>query len=107
MTDTLNESIASKVKSLRKKKGWTQSDLASHVGTSQRAIVRLEKGETEPNVATLKKIALAFGLKLSIDFQDKSVSKQHHCAHDLPGLQVSVDSVKKTMKEAISMLLNS
>ncbi|MBT5954359.1 helix-turn-helix transcriptional regulator [bacterium] len=106
MIDTLNETIASKIKSLRKQKGWTQSELASHVGTSQRAIVRLEKGETEPNVATLKKIALAFGLKLSIEFEDKTASKRPSCEHDLPGLQMSVNSVKETMKETISMLLN-
>ena len=36
--------------------GWSQSELGIHVGSTQRAIHRLEQGDTEPRRATVHTI---------------------------------------------------
>ena len=46
--------------------GWSQRRLASHVGTSQPALARLETGNAMPTVRTLLRIAEAAGFELVI-----------------------------------------
>ncbi|MFX1318311.1 MAG: CBS domain-containing protein [Promethearchaeota archaeon] len=41
---------------LRKQVGLTQSELAKHVGISQSLVARIEKGQVNPSVGTLKRI---------------------------------------------------
>ncbi|MDO8056893.1 MAG: helix-turn-helix domain-containing protein [Candidatus Hermodarchaeota archaeon] len=41
---------------LRKKAGLTQSELASKVGISQSLVARIEKGQVNPSLSTLKRI---------------------------------------------------
>jgi predicted transcriptional regulator len=41
---------------LRKKVGLTQSELASQVGISQSLVARIEKGQVNPSLSTLKRI---------------------------------------------------
>ena len=41
---------------LRKKAGLTQSELASQVGISQSLVARIEKGQVNPSLSTLKRI---------------------------------------------------
>lgn len=61
--------IAAQIINARKSKGLTQSDLASLVGTSQSAIVRLEKGNyLGYSLKTLQKIAKALDATIEINF---------------------------------------
>ncbi|TRO55262.1 helix-turn-helix domain-containing protein, partial [Candidatus Bathyarchaeota archaeon] len=41
---------------LRKQVGLTQSELAERVGISQSLVARIEKGQVNPSVSTLKRI---------------------------------------------------
>lgn len=50
----------------RLKRGWSQSDLAEAVGTRQPVISRLERGEGNPSLATLGKIAKVFDKRLEV-----------------------------------------
>jgi predicted transcriptional regulator len=43
----------------RLRNGWSQKELAARVGTSQSYIARLEAGEIDPQVSTVKRIATA------------------------------------------------
>lgn len=52
----------------RVKKGLTQKDLAEKIGTTQSAISRLEKGNGNPTVSFLKKLADALDSNLDIRF---------------------------------------
>lgn len=45
--------FAAKMRAARAVLGWSQSALARHVGMTQRAIHKLEQGETEPRRATI------------------------------------------------------
>jgi transcriptional regulator with XRE-family HTH domain len=48
--------FAAKVRMARAVLGWSQSEFGGHVGLTQRAIHKLEQGDTEPRRATVRAI---------------------------------------------------
>lgn len=50
--------------------GLTQGQLAERMGTSVSAISRVENGTHRPSVETLERLALAFGERLVLGFED-------------------------------------
>lgn len=52
----------------RRKKGFTQAQLAKEIGTKQSVISRLEIGNANPTVSFLKKLAGALQSRLEIRF---------------------------------------
>jgi ribosome-binding protein aMBF1 (putative translation factor) len=53
----------------RIKRGWSQTELAKAVGSRQPVISRLERGEGNPSLLTLHKIAKALGLSLKVSMK--------------------------------------
>ncbi len=47
--------------------GLSQAEVADRCGTTQSAIARLERGETNPTIATLARVAAAAGCAISIE----------------------------------------
>jgi len=62
-------SFAAKIRIVRGVLGWSQSELGKRVGLSQRAIHKLEQGETEPRRATFHSIEEIWK-ESGIDFDD-------------------------------------
>lgn len=56
--------IAENIRRIRKERGLTQEELGKLVGLSGVAIMRYEKGQREPKVETLEKIAFVLGVKV-------------------------------------------
>jgi transcriptional regulator with XRE-family HTH domain len=54
------------IKALRVNSGMSQRELGARLGTTQSAIARLEAGKVEPKLATLQKLAKAFGHDLHL-----------------------------------------
>jgi len=54
----------SKIAQARRKKGWTQQQLADAIGSQQKYIARWETGAIHPKPATIVKIANALGVEL-------------------------------------------
>lgn len=55
------------IREARERKGWSQNDLATRVGTTQQHISRMEKGETfRPNSVLL----LGLSIQLELTIQD-------------------------------------
>lgn len=52
----------------RMKKGVTQEELARKIGTKQSVISRLERGNANPTIAFLKKMARALNTNLEVRF---------------------------------------
>lgn len=50
----------------------TQKELARRSGVKQSNISRIEKGNSSPNITTLKKLAEGLGLRLQIKFVPKN-----------------------------------
>ena len=60
-----NNYLSEKIKSLRKKRGWTQQELAQYTGLSFNVITKIEQGVIQyPNLRTLIKIADAFNISI-------------------------------------------
>ena len=55
---------------IRKAEGLTQKDLALRSGINQADISRLENGNGNPSIKTLKRLARAMGKSLKIEFID-------------------------------------
>jgi len=53
----------------RIKRGWSQTELAKAVGSRQSVISRLERGEGNPSLSTLQKIAKALDLSLQVSMK--------------------------------------
>lgn len=58
--------IGKAIKELRQQRGMYQKDFAKQVGISTNALCSLETNKAEPSVSTLKKIAKAFDVPLSL-----------------------------------------
>ena len=56
--------IHENIKRLRKSKGWTQTELAQHLGTSQKVITSYETGVKTPPVGRLPDLAAVFGVSI-------------------------------------------
>lgn len=50
------------VAALRLRKGWSQAELARRADTSQPYIARLERGQVDPQLSTVRKLARALGV---------------------------------------------
>jgi ribosome-binding protein aMBF1 (putative translation factor) len=49
----------------RLRNGWSQKELAGRMGTSQSYIARLEAGDIDPQVSTLRRLATVFDVQAS------------------------------------------
>lgn len=68
--DFLNTYIATQIKVLREKKGWTQAELAERAGMGQERISVLEDvNHSSWTASVLKRIAKAFDMRLSIKIE--------------------------------------
>ena len=54
------------LRELRQEAGLSQRELAERIGSTQSAIARMEKGEAEPRVSTLEKLAEALNRELQL-----------------------------------------
>jgi ribosome-binding protein aMBF1 (putative translation factor) len=54
------------LRELRQRAGLSQRELAERIGSTQSAIARMEKGEAEPKLCTLEKLAEALKRDLHV-----------------------------------------
>lgn len=57
--------LALNVINLRSARGLTQAELAAAIGVSQPRIAEIERGDSNPRLITLSRLALALGVALS------------------------------------------
>lgn len=60
--------IMNEMLKLRGEAGMSQSQLSQKTGITQPDISKLENGKANPSIATLKKVARAFGKRLQVRF---------------------------------------
>jgi transcriptional regulator with XRE-family HTH domain len=63
---SISVGLAENIRKVRKKRGWSQSELGEIIGSHLSHINRIETGKHDPSLGVLKKIANA--LNVSIDF---------------------------------------
>lgn len=59
------ERVAKTVRVLREQRQWSQERLAREAGISTGYVARLEKGQHDPSLSTLEKLARALGASVS------------------------------------------
>ena len=65
----VRKEIATQIRAIRDKFGWSQTELCGKVGMNQNAISRLESAEYgKPTITTLKRLAAAFDVGLVVRF---------------------------------------
>ncbi|NUR60300.1 MAG: helix-turn-helix transcriptional regulator [Catenulispora sp.] len=72
------------VRARREELGWSQTELAERAGMRQPAIARFEAGGTTPTLPVLERIAVALGLRLSVELKavpEAAAVKVHHPGH--------------------------
>jgi transcriptional regulator with XRE-family HTH domain len=58
--------IARDVQAMRRRRGWSQGDLATRAGLGRGVIARLERGEGRLDLELLERIAIVLGVSLSV-----------------------------------------
>lgn len=61
----LNQRIGQRIIELRKRKGWSQADLARACGKDRQAIEKLENGKVNPTLYTLYEMAKTLEVSLT------------------------------------------
>jgi len=56
--------LGSRIRTLRKAKGWTQEELGKHADTSYKFLGEIERGVQNPSFSILVKISRALGVPL-------------------------------------------
>ena len=65
---TLRRTLAQNVRLIRTIRGWSQETLAEKAGMKRSSLARIESGGSIPTIATLSKLAKAFGKQLEVHF---------------------------------------
>jgi transcriptional regulator with XRE-family HTH domain len=61
------KTFGQRLKAIREKRGWSQSELAERAGVPYETIYRVERGtHQEPRVSIAAKLALALGVSLDV-----------------------------------------
>lgn len=64
--------MKNRMKSLRRERGWSQSELAARVGVSRNSIVSIENGRFDPSLPLAFELARAFETRIEDIFQPGS-----------------------------------
>lgn len=102
--------LAKKIRELRNEKGISQSSLANHLGLTQQAIAKWEKGIAEPDSVTLNKLASFFNV--SVDFllgrtnvRNSNNNTDEDFPDDVKVLMRSVSKLTDKQKEIVKRLV--
>ena len=82
--------LASKIKSIRKAKGFSQKEVALTIGVDQAQYSRIESGKVEPTLASLRKIATALEVRLADFFSEEQ--------------PIDVNSIDKSLTERLRLI---
>lgn len=71
------EAVAQIVNAIHQRRielGWTQKELADKVGLHQESVARIENGGSIPRLDTVFRLALALGMKLSLQGTEEAAA---------------------------------
>jgi len=99
-----------RLKLLRTEKRISQSLLATHLGVTQQAIARWEKGETEPDINTIQNLASFFDVSIDYllgrtDVRNPNNKSDEDFPEDVKVLMRSVSKLTDKQKEIVKRLV--
>lgn len=66
--------LGAKVRELRTDKGWSQDRLAREIEMTKQTVYDIESGRSNPTLSTIKRLAAAFGVSISVLLQEEGVA---------------------------------
>lgn len=102
----MTHNIGNTIAELRKKKKWTQTELAQKLNVSDKAVSKWENDGGLPSVEFFPKLAELFGV--SIDYlmtgKEEPVAEEREAELDLYGAEKAVPDVKEQFKQDVDAL---
>ena len=86
----MDMTIGKRIAALRKEKGLTQEELASHMGVSPQAVSKWENDQTCPDISALPKLARLLGVSVDELLEGKQ---------ELPAVRVLPPAERKDLKD--------
>ena len=85
------------VKEIRRRKGWSQKDLAEESGVGQDTISGIESGRHEPRPTTLRKLADALDVEVADFFREPAIplDEAPREAGRLSAIDVALDAARR------------
>ena len=85
------------VKEIRRRKGWSQKDLAEESGVGQDTISGIESGRHEPRPSTLRKLADALDVEVADFFREPAIplGEAPREAGRLSAIDVALDAARR------------
>jgi transcriptional regulator with XRE-family HTH domain len=85
------------VKEIRRRKGWSQKDLAEESGVGQDTISGIESGRHEPRPSTLRKLADALNVQVADFFREPAIplDEAPREAGRLSAIDVALDAARR------------
>lgn len=106
MSNELN--ISNKIILLRKEKNWSQIELAKQINASREIISRYERGESQPSLDMILKMAKAFGV--TVDFltgQSENASFDKETVDRINDIQKMDSSTKNVLFNVIDTYIQN
>ena len=92
--------LGRKIRNLRKSKGWTQEELGASCSINYKYIGAIERGEENPSLSVLQKIAEGLGVEISELFRD------HHEDRDPAKLRKDIiNRIGKEEEEKLRLIV--
>lgn len=63
--------MKNRLRVLRAERGWSQADLAEHLGVARQSVNAIETGKFDPSLPLAFRIGRLFGLKVEEIFEDE------------------------------------
>lgn len=104
-TSSLSEALGHRIHLLRRKRKWSQADLAARVGATRPQISRYEKGDYEPRLDMLGRIADA--LDTTTDFLISGRDPKTVRDTQLKALVSKLDSLPEELRAVVIEFLES
>ena len=96
------------VRYVRERAALTQRELAERAGTTQAVVSRIESGDTNPSVETLRRVVEAAGFQLQLKVVERRVSDPVVDAYK-PGVDQTllIDNLRETPRGRIARLMGA
>ena len=65
MEENITKKLGLRIAKLRKERGWSQIEYASRCGISANYVGNIERGEYNPTIIVIEKLALGFNMTIS------------------------------------------
>ena len=107
--------FADRLKELRTMKGVYQEDIANYLGVTRQAVSQYERGEREPDLETLEKLADYFNVDMnyilgkdnrSTYFIDPEVAEIANFIHQNPEYKTMFEGSKKLKKDDLHFVID-